>query len=335
MKCPVCDHIYPDTLTRCSQCGRVAPERLEASSRNSTLIEFPAPRVQSGLQRQEPQQLPDWRVELNEKVRAIKARRSMEAASGTRRQGIAPPAPPAPSKLEPEPHPNPIVAAALNRVRKASENAARAAVAVAPPHPVETPRLLALHEARPAVAQPLLDPAPPRPAALSIPKVEPSLLELDDLDALNDLPDDPAATLARVTSHDPAPHLARLTGGLVDLAVLGLTVAPFVGAVLYVEGNVSRPGVQVLLGTTVVLLVAFYFFVMLAVGGRTVGMAVGRTRVVQAETGDDPTPLDALLRVVGYFVAALPAGAGLLWAFIASDGRGWHDRISGTRVVAE
>jgi uncharacterized RDD family membrane protein YckC len=64
-------------------------------------------------------------------------------------------------------------------------------------------------------------------------------------------------------------------------------------------------------------------------------MTYSRTRVVQAETGDAPTPLDALLRVVGYFLAAAPAGIGLAWSAIASDGRGWHDRLSGTRVVEE
>src|SRR5262245_23788093 len=128
MKCPVCSHVYPDTLSRCSRCGRVASDAATVQPEaKSTLIEFPSTRQRASL--------PDWRVELNEKVRAIKARRSMEAlvdeATSLRQASLLPravvPIPPPPDP-EPEPeHANPIVAAALDRVRRASESAARAA----------------------------------------------------------------------------------------------------------------------------------------------------------------------------------------------------------------
>src|SRR3982750_820979 len=111
MKCPVCSHVYPDTLSRCSRCGRVAPEAAPAPAAKSTLIEFPATR-------QSRTSLPDWRVELNEKVRAIKARRSMEAlvdeATSLRQTALAPPrvVEPPPDDETPAEPANPIVAAA-------------------------------------------------------------------------------------------------------------------------------------------------------------------------------------------------------------------------------
>jgi uncharacterized RDD family membrane protein YckC len=41
----------------------------------------------------------------------------------------------------------------------------------------------------------------------------------------------------------------------------------------------------------------------------------------------------ALLRFAAGVVALLPLGLGLWWGFCDRDRRGWHDRLTGTRVV--
>jgi uncharacterized RDD family membrane protein YckC len=319
----------------------------------STLIEFPTPRGAKATS------LPDWRVELNEKVRAIKARRSMEALVGEaamQKQAALPP-PPAPEPKIEEPvvdePSNPIVAAALNRVKSARENAARATVGVATaaasvalPMPVVSkpePRIIPLPTPVPALRE-----AEPQPALLDEPvrlvDRSPTLFDpaelLDDLDDL-DFVDEPLnnepALLAFAEAQrtrTPAPIFPRALGGIIDLAVLCLVSIPFVGTVYAIDGSFSRPTVVVLLSSTVVLLAGFYLFAMHAVGGRTVGMMLSRTRVV-SEDGSLPTPKASLVRVVGYLVGLLTAGLGFAWAVFHPEGRGWHDLLSGTRVVED
>ena len=67
-------------------------------------------------------------------------------------------------------------------------------------------------------------------------------------------------------------------------------------------------------------------------GGQTVGMRAWRIRVQR----DDGGPLGwprAVARFAALLVAALPAGAGLWWSAFDAGKRGWHDRLTGTRVV--
>lgn len=347
MKCPVCSHVYPDTLSRCSRCGRVTPDHTQQQAAKSTLIEFPTSRPTRAS-------LPDWRVELNEKVRAIKARRNMEAltAEGVSHRQMSPapdePADPEPAPPAPDEPSNPIVAAALNRVRRASEQAAlatrqgssqtataRVAVPVAPiPIADHAPRVIPLPAAveRESVAYAqalgahadagLFDPA--------------ELLEgLDeDLDLLG----------LESGYHDPlalppapvlrAPIALRIVAGLVDVAVFCVVAFPFVATTYAIDGDFTRPSVALLLGSTLVLLAAFYLVSMLSLAGRTVGMMFGKLHVVDFE-GGAPTPRDVLLRVAGYFVAALPVGLGFIWALFNSERCGWHDLLSGTRVVED
>jgi uncharacterized RDD family membrane protein YckC len=354
MKCPVCSHVYPDTLSRCSRCGRVTPDAPPANETRSTLIEFPATR-------QARTSLPDWRVELNEKVRAIKARRSMEAlvdeAASLRQAALAPPTPvPAPPPPEPTPEPsNPIVAAALDRVRRASENAARATrqstsqgaaaqaatahARVAVPLREHAPRVIPLppvvatpeplHVAEPAVAA-----TPARDAALFDPA---ELLDGidDDLDLI-----DFESERREVLALGPAPTAAnaslplRAVASLVDLAVYSVVSIPFVATTYAIDGDFGRPAIVVMLASTLALLGIFYLFSMFALCGRTIGMMLSRTHVVGPD-GGPPPPRAIFLRVVGTILSLVPVGLGFAWALFNADRCGWHDLISGTRVVED
>jgi uncharacterized RDD family membrane protein YckC len=77
-----------------------------------------------------------------------------------------------------------------------------------------------------------------------------------------------------------------------------------------------------------------YFFVLVAVTGRTIGKSVMGIRVVRA----DGRPLSAarsLLRAIAYLVSLLPVFAGFVWVLFDRDRRAWHDHIVGSRVVYE
>lgn len=73
-------------------------------------------------------------------------------------------------------------------------------------------------------------------------------------------------------------------------------------------------------------------------GGQTLGMRPWRIRVVAADSiGTDPVPLDRKALWTRYTVATaslLLGGLGFWWAWFDRDRRTWHDRASGTRLVA-
>src|SRR4029078_10969686 len=75
MKCQGCGHEYPSTFPRCSRCGELTPRRTLRSS-PSRLIEFPQKSRIEVEKESSESLLPSWRKELNEKVRAVRARKS-------------------------------------------------------------------------------------------------------------------------------------------------------------------------------------------------------------------------------------------------------------------
>ena len=77
MTCPGCGHNYATTIARCPRC-KLRSNRSTQRSSDSRLIEFPRkPRATEEVSARTSQ--PAWRSELNEKVRAIRARRSNPA----------------------------------------------------------------------------------------------------------------------------------------------------------------------------------------------------------------------------------------------------------------
>src|SRR5438034_493174 len=75
MKCHGCGHEFPNTSARCPRCHRSTSRRARTST-DSRLLEFPRrARVTQPAEAATPV-LPAWRLELNEKVRAIRANRS-------------------------------------------------------------------------------------------------------------------------------------------------------------------------------------------------------------------------------------------------------------------
>jgi uncharacterized RDD family membrane protein YckC len=132
MKCQGCGHDYPSTLTRCTKCGRHTARRVRSSYSDSRLIEFPR-QARTGDNPAPETVVPAWRAELSEKVKQIKAKRNSEAAAQSDSSafhlgdGRAPDG--SDSTRAGSREANPIVEAALTRVRRANQDASRGSVA--------------------------------------------------------------------------------------------------------------------------------------------------------------------------------------------------------------
>lgn len=65
----------------------------------------------------------------------------------------------------------------------------------------------------------------------------------------------------------------------------------------------------------------------------TPGKMAISARIVDAETGEKPSTGQFIGRYLGYFVAIIPLGLGILWVAIDRRKQGWHDKLAGTVVV--
>ncbi|HYL99843.1 MAG TPA: RDD family protein [Blastocatellia bacterium] len=141
--------------------------------------------------------------------------------------------------------------------------------------------------------------------------------------------------LSRQEAADRASHLCRAVSGFVDCLTIGVSALPFIGLILYSGGSLTAAHTQIA-GLGVVLLISlFYLALTQGLSGKTFGMMVTNTRVV--ETGGQSAP--SLSRVVArsllYLLSIAPAAAGILWMFVDPKGRTWHDLLSGTAVIRD
>ena len=65
----------------------------------------------------------------------------------------------------------------------------------------------------------------------------------------------------------------------------------------------------------------------------TPGKMVFSAVIVDATTGKVPSGGQMLGRYLGYFIALLPFGLGILWVGLDQRKQGWHDKLAGTVVV--
>lgn len=65
----------------------------------------------------------------------------------------------------------------------------------------------------------------------------------------------------------------------------------------------------------------------------TPGKMAIKAIIVDADTGEQPTTKQYVIRYIGYFVSSIPLFIGLMW--VGWDGRkqGWHDKMANTVVI--
>jgi uncharacterized RDD family membrane protein YckC len=128
----------------------------------------------------------------------------------------------------------------------------------------------------------------------------------------------------------------RMVAHLVDLGFILLfpLVGYSVSYLLNPRSTIFSGGPSLFLIVTLLLVFTAYHVLQTGLWGQTLGKKLIGIKVVTA-TGEIPSFSRALLRVVGFFFAALPLGWGV--AILALDPRrqGLHDRIAETFVVPE
>lgn len=67
----------------------------------------------------------------------------------------------------------------------------------------------------------------------------------------------------------------------------------------------------------------------------TPGKMAVSAKVVDAESGKPLSVGQSIGRYLGYYLALLPLGVGILWVAFDKRKQGWHDKLAGTVVVRE
>jgi len=141
--------------------------------------------------------------------------------------------------------------------------------------------------------------------------------------------------LAAEFAKNESPSLAvHLVIAIVDMLVIAMSSAPFM-ILISTGAGFGNPRSRISAAVIAVIMTFFYLVLTQALCGKTFGMMLTNTRVVNADTFESVSPGRALARTFGYFFALAPMAIGFVWALINKKHRGWHDMISGTLVARD
>jgi uncharacterized RDD family membrane protein YckC len=129
------------------------------------------------------------------------------------------------------------------------------------------------------------------------------------------------ATAAPGVSAEKIGFGLRFVATIIDAVILGI--------VAFVLNSVLDPGLAGLLNFVISVGYYVYFW---SSTGQTIGHKLMNIRVVRTD-GSQLTMGQAVVRYIGWIVAAIPIGIGFLWVLFDANKQGWHDKIGGTYVV--
>ena len=221
-------------------------------------------------------------------------------------------------------------------------------IAEEPASPVEPeikrPTIHSSALAIPEPVEPLL-PVEPELPFVPIDDVEPreeitqreTIIVLDEMEPLDYL----AAEINKVAAgdefaHNESPSLfTHVVIGLTDLITIALSCAPFLALIEIVNGNYAEGHTRTAVAIVLLLVTAFYLGLTQSLCGKTFGMMLTNTRLVDVNNYEPISVGRALLRTLGYFIAFAPAMIGLLWPALNRKRRAWQDYIAGTLVARD
>lgn len=136
-------------------------------------------------------------------------------------------------------------------------------------------------------------------------------------------------------SIDALPLSVRIISGVVDILTIALSAGCFLAVMTFSGADLSTTTNKAVAVVIATLTALFYLTLTQCLAGRTFGMMLTSTRVVQGDSGCAPSLGRSIVRSVGYFLALAPAAIGMFWMIFDYKGRGWHDILSGTTVVRD
>jgi uncharacterized RDD family membrane protein YckC len=126
----------------------------------------------------------------------------------------------------------------------------------------------------------------------------------------------------------------RVWASVIDTVLLGVLMYPALTAIYgdaYWEGTdfIRGPADFLISWVLPAIAVVWFWMARQATPGK---MAIG-ARIVDANTGNNPSTTQLIVRYLGYFVSAIPLCLGIFWVGFDARKQGWHDKLARTVVV--
>lgn len=129
---------------------------------------------------------------------------------------------------------------------------------------------------------------------------------------------------------------ARTGATLIDTLLLMLiTVPALIGIYGWAYFDAEQSGIvagpaDFLLSWVLPAIVVITFWIMKQA---TPGKMAISARIVDAASGEAPSPGQLIGRYFAYIVSTIPFGLGILWVAFDRKKQGWHDKLAGTVVI--
>lgn len=126
----------------------------------------------------------------------------------------------------------------------------------------------------------------------------------------------------------------RTLASLIDTVWVTLLVAPILTWYYGMEFWTSRVdefrgfSFVVQLVMPAIAIIVFWLY-----RGASPGKMITGVEIVDALTGQKPTPRQCIVRYLGYYVSLLAFFVGFVWIAIDKQKQGWHDKLAGTIVL--
>ncbi len=126
----------------------------------------------------------------------------------------------------------------------------------------------------------------------------------------------------------------RLTAVLVDIILILLITIPLALLVYDQTVSINDPvglglkGILIDWVLPAVCIILFWVY-----KAATPGKMAVMTRIVDAETGGEPTSQQFITRYLAYLISFFPLFMGFIWIAFDKRKQGWHDKVAGTLVI--
>jgi uncharacterized RDD family membrane protein YckC len=124
---------------------------------------------------------------------------------------------------------------------------------------------------------------------------------------------------------------ARLIAYILD-SLIQFVIVVILGIASIVLGSIVPP-LAILTALAIIVVSVGYFPYFWARSGQTPGMAQMKIKVVRDADGGPLTTGQAILRIIGLWIALAVFYIGVIWIFVDKRKRGWQDLIGGTVVI--
>ena len=126
----------------------------------------------------------------------------------------------------------------------------------------------------------------------------------------------------------------RVGASLIDTVLMMIVIVPALSIIYgksYWYGEAASLGVWDIVFNYIlpaVVVIVFWVYKSATPGKMALGL-----KIVDAETGIQPSTSSLILRYLAYYVSIIPLLLGLIWVGIDKRKQGWHDKIAGTVVI--